>query len=438
MSRNRDSDRVALAFLSSALMTVALAGCASGSTDNTSPTTTDTVAVVTAVGTPDGQAATASIGPAGGSLPSADGRLTVIVPPGAVTSNTTFSVQPITNQAPGGIGDGYRLGPNGQTFSTPVQLRFQYTDDDLAGTVPDVLGIAYQDAQGYWNELLSGTYDQVGKTLTVGTTHFTDWVTMSGAQLTPRSGAIRVGTSIGLSVRFCSNVPKGGTEARLASCQTDAVVPGSWSVIGQPGGNSSYGTISGGATGATYKAPAQVPPFNPVAISATVGNLGTRNTGRSIQDIVANITVYDESWSGPVSFKNAAQTGDGQIMWVESSREGNSVVYRPTGTVTVTLLDPDCSFSPSQHTLDPNSETGILRVNNDVDGNPVSYYGSAGSTWTGTYTCNGTSAPGPISVFYFSAFSGGSVTKVGNTYTITGETPSGSADRTTWTFTRNH
>src|SRR5690242_17088981 len=81
------------------------------------------------------------IGPAGGSLTSDDGRLTVSVPPGAVSAPTSLSIQDITNTAPGGDGIAYRVGPDGTTFATPITLTF------AADPAEDVsaLSIAYQE-----------------------------------------------------------------------------------------------------------------------------------------------------------------------------------------------------------------------------------------------------------------------------------------------------
>jgi hypothetical protein len=64
---------------------------------------------------------------AGGILISPDGILTIEVPAGALASAQTLTIQPITNQAPGGLGAAYRLGPEGQTFAVPVTLTFTYT-----------------------------------------------------------------------------------------------------------------------------------------------------------------------------------------------------------------------------------------------------------------------------------------------------------------------
>src|SRR5690349_21079715 len=65
---------------------------------------TQAIGAATAVGVPTGPATTKSIGREGGSITSADGRISVNVPPNAVSRAINFSVQSITNLANGGLG----------------------------------------------------------------------------------------------------------------------------------------------------------------------------------------------------------------------------------------------------------------------------------------------------------------------------------------------
>jgi len=122
-----------------------------------------------------------SIGPAGGELASPDGQLTVVAPPGALGGTVGFSVQEITNYAPGAIGNAYRLGPAGSRFSVPVELVFLV---DLPTDI-EAVTVSYQDeASGFWLHAPSITRDPVAHTLTVATSHFSDWsiVTQPTAQ----------------------------------------------------------------------------------------------------------------------------------------------------------------------------------------------------------------------------------------------------------------
>jgi hypothetical protein len=85
------------------------------------------------------------IGEVGGSVTSADGRLTVDIPAGALTESTMISIQPISSTLPMGIGDAYRLSPEGQIFSLPATITFNYDDTALRGSSSQLLYIAYQD-----------------------------------------------------------------------------------------------------------------------------------------------------------------------------------------------------------------------------------------------------------------------------------------------------
>ncbi|MBL0343346.1 MAG: hypothetical protein IPP71_22295 [Bacteroidetes bacterium] len=132
--------------------------------------------IITAIGTPTGDITNALIDPSGGTLNSADGKLTITIPAGAVSSATNISIQTITNMAPLGLGFGYRLQPEGTTFSIPVQLTFHYDNQLLQQTAEDFLGIVTQAADRSWNALLQSSLDTNANTVTVTTTHFSDWV----------------------------------------------------------------------------------------------------------------------------------------------------------------------------------------------------------------------------------------------------------------------
>lgn len=149
----------------------------------------------TAPGVPVGAPSTATIGQPGGSLASPDGALTLAIPEGALSGPVTFSIQPITRTAPGGVVGAWRLGPEGTTFQVPVTLTVRAAGGGaLAG-----LAIAYQDAAGYWLHARGLSRDAKAGTLAVQTPHFSDWtVVPSTADL---SGAFTLArTDLGLPV----------------------------------------------------------------------------------------------------------------------------------------------------------------------------------------------------------------------------------------------
>lgn len=58
-------------------------------------TPTGSAGAVTPVATPEGTIVTATVGPAGGTIESADKRIRVAVPAGTLTASQTISVQPL-------------------------------------------------------------------------------------------------------------------------------------------------------------------------------------------------------------------------------------------------------------------------------------------------------------------------------------------------------
>jgi hypothetical protein len=153
----------------------------------------------TEIGKPTGPPTSKTIGPEGGSISSPDGRVTVKVPANVVTGNIEFGIQPITNQVPGGIGNGYRLEPDGQKFSAPVEVLFKYDDSDLEGTVPEAFALAFQDSQGEWQAQKSAKLDKIRKTLTVSSRHFSDWSFLSRMFVSPSKATLPVGMAMPLS-----------------------------------------------------------------------------------------------------------------------------------------------------------------------------------------------------------------------------------------------
>ncbi len=88
-----------------------LVACGGGtSTTSTTPPTS-----------PPAAPATASIGPAGGTLTSADGVVTLKVPKGALTQTVTLGIAPAT-KAPSGAVLAYELTPSGTVFAVPATL----------------------------------------------------------------------------------------------------------------------------------------------------------------------------------------------------------------------------------------------------------------------------------------------------------------------------
>ncbi|WP_127127050.1 hypothetical protein [Pseudoflavitalea rhizosphaerae] len=126
-------------------------------------------------GEPAGAVVQQVIGPAGGNITSADGSLTIHVPAGAVATNTTFGIQPITNTIfEDTAKTAYRLTPEGTTFSTPVEISLNYSEGPSKSSNPQWIAAAYQTAEGNW-KAVPGKLDKDRKKFIFKTNHFSDW-----------------------------------------------------------------------------------------------------------------------------------------------------------------------------------------------------------------------------------------------------------------------
>ena len=113
-----------------------------------------------------------AVGPAGGTLSTAEA--TVTVPPGALSGDVTLTVAAGTQIQQLGfmtVGQPVRLGPEGQTFAQPVRVRLPFDPGALpaGSTVADLVVLKRSDATGQVTVLRP---TQTGSTLVVEVTSF--------------------------------------------------------------------------------------------------------------------------------------------------------------------------------------------------------------------------------------------------------------------------
>lgn len=148
-----------------------------------------------------GQLVSKSIGSGGGTFQSEDGKVTVTVPAGAVSTNTAFGIQTVEPTLSKEDGDNklnYRLTPHNVTFAKPIVLEFSY-DGTIAEVNEDVLEVAYQDEAGYWHALPTAL-NKSAKKLTVTKTSFSDFEFYEKYELMPASPSVRKNQSIAFLV----------------------------------------------------------------------------------------------------------------------------------------------------------------------------------------------------------------------------------------------
>jgi hypothetical protein len=242
-----------------------------------STATTDTSIAVTAAGTPDGNPVTKTIGATGGTISSADGRIDLVIPPGALSSDIALTIQPITNECPGGIGAGYDFQPNGTKFSIPATLIFHYTDSDVNGTDPDFIYYATQDSTLAWDVDIEKDVDTVAKTISFNVHHFSGHAFPAGVSIVPVGFKYdyKQGESGKLILDQNAKDPELAGDPQSANDDYLPPLPVSkpmnnpqnaWTVIG----GSQNGTITGSGSQVTYTAPAKITAEKTIQVSVTV------------------------------------------------------------------------------------------------------------------------------------------------------------------------
>ncbi|MBO0952516.1 hypothetical protein [Fibrella forsythiae] len=266
----------------------------------------------TAVGKPLGAAISKTIGPAGGTLSSADGSMTLRFPAGALTQETLITAQPVENTAFGGAGVGYEFSPHGTQFKKPVTLSWTYKDEDLQGSSPHALGIAYQDEKGIWQGRTNLVVIANQHRVVAPLYHFSRYSFYENYWLEPLAKNLAPKQTVELKVFYQRNhAQEGGTGAEVDT--TDYTIPGdpisshliplaskvqllkadqvkNWQVNGLD----VFGKIDS-PTGflsnhegksVLYKAPAKAPEANPVAVSVEVITPGK---GKLL--LISNLTI---------------------------------------------------------------------------------------------------------------------------------------------------
>jgi hypothetical protein len=115
----------------------------------------------------DGPAAApmATVTPTGRRLVSADGRLTLVIPPGAFAGPTDVEIAVASSPPAGGLGAVYEVTPLGQALLVPAKAIFRYTAEELAGGRPADLRVGLREPSGWF--LLNGTANAGDTTLVV-------------------------------------------------------------------------------------------------------------------------------------------------------------------------------------------------------------------------------------------------------------------------------
>ncbi|WP_295122525.1 hypothetical protein [uncultured Chitinophaga sp.] len=333
---------------------LAITACDKNKEENELPVTPGT-GKVTPVGTPEETAkAEKTIGAAGGTLSSLDGQMTVTIPAGAFTADQNVTIQRITNNNPMGIHSGYRITPHNVTFAKEVTITFPYTDEDVTNTVPEALGIAFQDANGVWQRIVDPVLDKTNKTVSVKTDHFSDWSFFETFEITTTASTLSVNESAILEVWSDADLLapiQGNTQPIGERAKgTEDYIKG-WKLTG-----AGKLKVAAGNKEATYTAPGTVPGSpNPVAITV---NINLRKKG--VYLLITHITIVDgeisvrvnggEWFTQPASPSVKFADGYYSIAEADGDASGRFVFGRwPGGTGTFPFKEPTAPTGTHVH-----------------------------------------------------------------------------------------
>lgn len=136
----------------------------------------------------------------GGNITSVDGKLTLTIPAGALSTATDISIQPVTNTVPLGKGNSYRISPANLSLSKPVSINLTYENDAVEGADEESLDIVTQDESGKWYVMNRTSLNKNSKTLSVDTKHFGDFSTTAYYYLVPQKVSVGANETSSLTV----------------------------------------------------------------------------------------------------------------------------------------------------------------------------------------------------------------------------------------------
>jgi hypothetical protein len=234
-----------------------------------------------------------------------------------------------------------------------------------AASGTDALRVATHTAEGMWT-LPAATRDSALRTLSLGTTHFSDWANVSGLLLRPEDSVVAVNKAVNFYLIDCPEAPNPVNPTAppvLRECRQFSPLSqhGTWAVNGVPGGNASVGTVQRGQNlNARYTAPAAPPEQNPLAVSIT----GTDEANeRGI--LVAEVTVVDQVRAYSGAFFARTSTSQTEVEFSANlavfhlpdpaaEARGQTMYGIATGSAAIRARMPDCDWATGTAFLDRN------------------------------------------------------------------------------------
>ncbi|MGB8193456.1 MAG: hypothetical protein WCF67_16110 [Chitinophagaceae bacterium] len=241
------------------------------------------------LGQPTGNAITKEIGAEGGTLQSSDGVMKLTIPAGAVQNATLFSIQPVENTL-GSKAKSYRLKPEGVSFKKPVTITYNYSSINTGTIDPKYLFLACQDQQGYYYSAKHTKGNKANHTLTVETTHFSDWTFYAMYEFYIREGNVVDGKIVLgedesaelIITRLTPKTSDGDLDALLAPLADPVITAAGWDFLPKKGTL----TVSQREGKGVYRAPKIISSQQDVIVTAMMnGDLGKDNEGNPVRQM---------------------------------------------------------------------------------------------------------------------------------------------------------
>src|SRR5712664_2384437 len=151
------------------------------------------------------------VGPAGGTIHSADGVVTLVIPSGSVSQNTTITISATTAfpSNPTVISRTvYEFGPSGTQFAQPVQIAIKYDPSGIPpGIQPTSLRLSKVSGSA-WVEVPASNVDGTANTVSGFVTSFSTYGVTVGLSTTTC-----LSTGFSLVWPICGNIGVGSTQA---------------------------------------------------------------------------------------------------------------------------------------------------------------------------------------------------------------------------------
>lgn len=325
---------------------------------------------ITAAGAPIANAVQVKIGPAGGTIHSSDGKISFSIPAGALDNEQNISLQAIENKAPMGMKNkAYRFQPHALVFKKPAKLILHYDENDIAGSLPQLVNLATQNAKGQWTRVGNSTVDETSRTISASIHHFSDYAfyesfTMKDSKTGSDTAVIKVrpGETIKLNVVFIEEVVMNDSLFLPIPMPASGYVR-EWSLNGHasPHPDLNLGGLTGqqGYTNAErdYVAPLKAPNPNSIAASAKLdlGRKGILFLIRNIQVIDINkLTLngknYDKAQPSAMFLNNGTWLNLGLVETINATKSAG---------VTVTI-EGIASADPGIYSFSASEKVNIL------------------------------------------------------------------------------